>query len=407
MEWITWSKNISISHILSRFFPQFQEIHWPTWTNQLRDWVICCVQRLMKCWSRDLWFATYQCRGCKKTHILYFTCKRSVCSSCSKPRIDKWINDMSLWLPTNISYFHFTFTLPIELRDLWLKYREYWSLSILFDQVHAIIIKFFQERFWCKPWIFSIIHTFWSAVNRNPHIHCVLTCWWITTDDQWNESRIDIEGKYISYKSFVSRRRTCVIKECRKLVATHDPASYDQRDVVFKSLFLKSRYVTVSSPIIQVANIMSYVTRYMYRPPVSLCNITNINDTWDIHTSTITLKFYHKSPRELRTITYTMLEFIWLLARQIPNKYARTIRYGWIFLPQVKKKHLATLAACTRHRYAPKLYTRPRKFTQRIQQSFWHNPLHCSACNIDMMLTSITYFTKKTQTFVTKHFDTS
>lgn len=407
MEYITWSKLISVSRLLSQFFPQFQEIHWPSWTNQLRDWVISCVQNIMKCWSRDLWFAIYQCSWCHKTHTQCFTCKRPICSSCSKPRIDKLINWMSARLPTNISYFHLTFTLPIEIRDLRLQYRDYWSLSILFDQVHSIIIDFFEERFWCKPWIFSIIHTFWSAVNWNPHIHCILTCWGIKSDDQSNQTRIDIEWKYISYKCFVSRRRTRIIKECRELIHRHDPDSYDERNAIFQTLFTKSRYVSVSDPIIDVVHTMNYVTRYMYRPPLSLCNIIDFTDTWDIHTSTITLKFYHKKPRELRIVTYTMFEFIGLLCRQIPNKYARSLRYWWIFVPQVKKKHLTILTSCMRHRYAPKLHIKPKNFSQRMQTTFGHNPLHCSSCKIDMKIISITYFSKKVSTFVTKFFDTS
>jgi len=396
-----------VSKVLLWFRSQFQDIYWPLWTNQIRDWVISCVQNIMLCWSHDLGFATYKCPNCDAVHTQSFTCKRPICSSCSKPRCDKRINHMSTWLPSNINYLHLTFTLPEELRNFWLKYRKYWVLSVLFNQVHAIIIEFFEKHFWCKPWIFSIIHTFGSAVNRNPHIHCIVTLWWIKINDSWEFSWIDIEGKYISYKHFKSKRRTCIIKQCRKCLMDNDPESYIQRNVVFETLFMKSRYVTVSPPIIDVVRVMNYVTRYMYRPPVSLCDIVDYHNTWDIYTSTITLKFFHKKPRELRFITYTMLEFIGLLARQIPDKYYKTIRYGWIFIPQIRTKNLIILKACSHHRYAPKFYIRPKKFSQRIQESFGCNPLHCSSCNQDMILISITFFSKKIQAFTTKYFDTS
>jgi len=55
---------------------------------------------------------------------------------------------------------------------------------------------------------------------------------------------------------------------------------------------------------------MGYVTRYMYRPPVSLTKIIDCNLTDDINDSSITLKYFHKKPHEERIITYSMFEFM-------------------------------------------------------------------------------------------------
>jgi len=372
-----------------------------------------CVQSTMQCGSWDLWYITHKCFWCKTTHVQPFTCKRSICSSCSKPRVDKWINYTRSRLPTNISYAHYTFTLPEELRDLRIQYRQHWSLLILFNQAHKIIIDFFHERFGCKPWILSIIHTFGSAVNWNPHIHCVVTCWWIKEDDNGGRSWISIEKEYISYKHFTVKRRACVIKECRKLISIHDANSYERWNEIFMKLFFKSRYVTISEPIIDVVHIINYVTRYMYRPPLSLCNIVDYVDTWDIYTSKITVKFFHKKPKELRFVTYTMMEFIGLLARQIGNKYARSIRYWWIFIPQIRKKYLIYIQWPKQWEHTmnktkrEKIKQAPRNYEERIQKSFWYNPLHCSLCNMHMIPFSITFFSKKSQIFVTKFLDSS
>lgn len=398
-----------MSKLLSRFRHQFQEIHWPKWSNRIRKRVLECVENIVYCWSKSLWFATHQCPGCQKVHNQCFTCKRPICSSCSKPRCDKLINGMCKRLPTNIKYIHLTFSLPEELRDFWLMYRKFWVLNILFNQVHAIVLDFFTERFWCKPWIFSVIHTFWSAVNRNPHIHCVITLWWIKEDDDWNFSRLDIDWAYISYKYFKKVRRACIVKECRDCLRTNDPSRYDYRNNIFQPLFRKSRYVKVSDPIFHVVYVMSYMTRYMYRPPVSLSNITAFSDTWDPHTSSITVRYFHKNPREERFATYSLFEFMGILAMQVPDKYFRTVRYGWIFVPQVRKKYIPILESCTRdtHRHAKKLSQRPTSFPERIQTTFWYNPLHCTDCNLSLELVSITYFSKKTNAFVTKYFNSS
>jgi len=50
---------------------------------------------------------------------------------------------------------------------------------------------------------------------------------------------------------------------------------------------------------------------------------------------------------------------------------------------------------------------RPSKFIERIEESFGINPLLCKKCNQQMILTSITYRSKKTKEFKTKYFDSS
>jgi len=368
-----------------------------------------CVDSITKCQSKALWFSVYECPWCHKKHTLCFTCKRPICSTCSKPRCDRRVNKMWERLPTNVKYLHLTFTLPEELRDFRIKYRKHWVLDILFQQITALLINFFKEKFHCKPWIFSIIHTFWSAVNRNPHIHCIVTLWGIKQTEKWPE-RIDIEGKYIPYKCLKKTWRACIAKQCRLSLKEHDPSNYESRNNVIETLFRKSWYVTVSEPIIDVVHVMSYVTRYMYRPPLSMSNIVWLTDTWDPKTSTIRIKYFHKKPREERIVEYTLFEFMGILARQIPDKYFRTVRYSWIFAPKGREKRvlfIRWLSTSNRSSYTKSLPKRPKTYQQRIQQAFNHNPLHCNSCNLQFRLVSITFWSKKNNCFVEKLFDSS
>jgi len=133
------------------------------------------MEDCIKCKSWELGYATYECPCCWERQIVCFTCKRKFCSSCSKPLCDRFINRIRERLPTNISYIHITFTLPEELRDFWIKYRNTWALNIIFQEAAKMIKEYLYEKFGIKPGIFSMIHTFWSHVNRNPHLHLVCT----------------------------------------------------------------------------------------------------------------------------------------------------------------------------------------------------------------------------------------
>lgn len=363
------------------------------------------MEDCIKCKSWELWFATYKCPCCWDKKTVYFTCKRRFCSSCSKPLCDRFINNIRKRLPTNISYSHITFTLPEELRNFWLKYRHTWVLNILFQQSAKIVKDYFNEKFGISVGIFSMIHTFWSHVNRNPHIHLVTTLGGIFTNSEWEEERMDISEKYLSFRSFKKRWRALIAKKCREILKEHDPQSYNKRNKVINTLFKKSWYVSLSDPIIDVERVMSYITRYMYRAPVSINKIIKCKFTDNPHTSTVTIKYMHKKPREKRIVTYSVFDFIWMIMRQLPDKNFKSIRFYWLFAQNTRKQNIPKIHTLVPRKEKTKIPLRPIKFADRIRISFWENPLHCSKCKVSMIIQSITYFSKKTNTFKTKYFD--
>ena len=332
-------------------------------------------------------------------------CHMRCCSSCSKALCDKRINGIRTRLPTHIPYIHITRTLPAELREFWLQFRSDKALSILFDKAHKIIIRFFQQRFWCTPWVFSILHTFGSYINWNPHLHMVVSLGGLSEDQKW----VNIKNKYIVYHQIKQQRRTLVIKECRKIVLTFHKAQHDYWNPLFKKTFQKkSWYVTVSEPIIEVQKVMSYLTRYMYRAPIAISKIIDSKlIPNDIDNSTITVQYMHKKPRQKRIITYTLRQFLWLLARHIPDKYSRLVRYWGVFSPNKKKKSIKYI---NEQNPPPQSHTtipaRPTSYRTRMMTTFKKDPLACS-CWCTFELFSITYFSKRTHSFVTKYIDSS
>lgn len=366
-----------------------------------------CMEDCIKCKSWELGFAVYMCPCCWEKQTIHFTCKRRFCSSCSKPLCDKFINNIRERLPTNISYIHITFTLPEELRDFWLKYRHTWSLNAIFQESARIIKEYFYEKFGIVPGIFSMIHTFWSHVNWNPHLHLVSTLGGIAVNSEWEEERIDISKKYLSFRYFKEKRRALIAERCRSTLNEYDPERYNKRNTIIKKLFKKSWYVQLSDPIIDVTRIMSYITRYMYRSPVSISKIIDSTLTDDPHTSTITIKYTHKKPREERTITYSVFEFLGMIMRQLPDKNFRTIRFYWLFAQNKRKKDIQKIHKLVPRKQEEHISKRPVKFTDRMREAFGKNPLQCSNCKQEMMLISITYFSKRKQIFSTKYFNTS
>jgi len=216
---------------------------------------------------------------------------------------------------------------------------------------------------------------------------------------------MDISEKYLSFRSFKSKRRARIAEKCRNTLEKYDPENYNKRDKVIEKLFKKSWYVQLSDPIIDVSHVMSYITRYMYRSPVSVSKIIDSNLTDDPHTSTITIKYTHKKPREERIITYTVFDFIGMIMRQLPDKNFRTIRFYWLFAQNTRKDNIPKIHELVPRKPEKPIPKRPTKFVDRMRKSFGEKTLHCSNCDQEMILHSITYFSKRTGTFSTKYFD--
>jgi Putative transposase/Transposase zinc-binding domain len=399
------SSHLSIAFFLTNYWSFFNDIHGVDWTNRIRWRVVECINRTMKCNSWKLWFATFICKDCWMKKVISFMCHMRCCSTCSKALCDKRINGIRLRLPTHIAYIHITRTLPAELRDFWLQFRWDKALSILFNKAHEIIIRFFQSRFWCIPWVFSILHTFGSYINRNPHLHMVVSLGGLWEDEQ----RINIKDQYIIYHQIKQQRRALVIKECRKIVSVFHKEQYEYWKSLFEKTFQKtSWYVTVSEPIIEVRKVMAYLTRYMYRAPIAISKI--INSTLipnDIDNSTITVEYTHKKPRQRRIIIYTLRQFLWLLARHIPDKYFRLVRYSGIFSPNKKTRSIELI----NQQIPPPtsnetISIRPTTYRSRMIATFRSDPLACT-CWWTLELFSLTYFSKRTSSFVTKYIDSS
>jgi hypothetical protein len=119
------------------------------------------------------------------------------------------------------------------------------------------------------------------------------------------------------------------------------------------------------------------------------------------------VQYMHKKPRQKRIITYTLRQFLWLLARHIPDKYFRLVRYSGIFAPNKKTKLIECInqqiPLPLSHETIP---ARPTTYRSRMISTFKKDPLVCS-CWWVFELFSLTYFSKRTHSFVTKHIDSS
>lgn len=187
-----------IKEILRDHFKGFWELNHHRFPKSFRDDIKETVEKAIKCGTRDMGFARYECLGCEGNphpKFVYFTCKSRFCHRCGKKYTDDW-SDKQQEMIFNVPHRHIVFTIPKELRNLFFKERK--RLNELSKQV-AEVFQFHNyhrsKKRGLRSGIITVIHTFGRNLNFNPHIHALVTEGTLDNQNEWVSS-----GGYIPYE---------------------------------------------------------------------------------------------------------------------------------------------------------------------------------------------------------------
>lgn len=259
------------------------------------------------------------------------------------------------------------------------------ALSILSAAANETLFTFFNKHFWVTPWFVSVIHTFWAKLNWNPHIHFIVTAWWITTDWPFN-TWISTSGKYFHYYHFKSIRRAILAKHLRSYSSQHFP---DSRYQLFSEkinqcfskdwcVFLSKRKATNSRILIW------YLWRYIARPIIWVSRISSYD--WN----NITFNYFDKTHKVESSCTLSAPDFLGRLARHIPDHHLKYVRYWWVFANRCKSKYLPIINNVWTNTSVNKKHFMPFSYAERLRRTYWINPAVCP-CWWFFRLISITY----------------
>lgn len=228
---------------------------------------------------------------------------------------------------------------------------------------------FFVKKYKCKPGILSVIHSFWAKLNRNPHVHLILTAWWI-------QNHIFKKADFIPYKAILTSRKKFLIKHLKE-------RSYKNLDNPYEEIKLlnflysqkdknnneKSWYIYFSKKARSFNVVLSYIGRYLKRPTISQSRILAYD--WD----SVTFSYKDKLDWKTKKISCSAIEFIGLLIQHLPNKNFHMIYYHWIFANRCKAKYLNII----NHQFQNPFHESkiPSSFSQRAFFFTGKDPLAC------------------------------
>lgn len=142
--------------------------------DKLRPVIIKEVDKMLAC--RDplkSGYHKYTCPDCPDVEVIVpHTCKSRFCSSCGTLAVNNWI-DQAMTRFLDVPHHHIVFTIPEQLRNVFLYDRS--LLNILFTASSRTVLDWCQDTGGYLPGVCSVIHTFGSKLNFNPHIHMLIT----------------------------------------------------------------------------------------------------------------------------------------------------------------------------------------------------------------------------------------
>jgi hypothetical protein len=381
----------TIKQILQDNWDSFYEKH----KSLIRSVVIENVKKVMACGNKDiLGYNTYVCPECRKKVFVAHTCKSRFCNSCGKVKNDEWIEKAQTRL-FNIPHKHLVFSIPWEIRLLFLENRH--LLSLLHKSCGQAISDW-ANSVYLLPGIVTVLHTFGSKLNFNCHIHALCSLGGIDLKTAKFK-----EYGFIPAISLKSRFKTILLSKLRKeYVSSKLYISHALKTIwrkrfktesfyeVQNKLWEKDWYLWIGEELNNATHTVKYVGRYAKRPCLSEAKII----FYEKENNLISFTYHDKLTQEDQIMDMTINEFIGALIKHIPEKGFNMIRYYGMYANVLKWKILKILAKRLIYLYGRVYLTfepQIRTWRDRIKDMTNIDPLFCQKCHKYLTLVQINY----------------
>ncbi|WP_456238464.1 IS91 family transposase [Paenibacillus riograndensis] len=381
----TWKKRGIIRQILKDHFHGFMEMHGHHLPKGLHSSITETVNKAIRCGTRDMGYARYECKGCTKGApepvFICFTCKSRFCHGCGKKYTDEWAEKQQERI-LNVPHRHMVFTVPQELRKVFFQDRH--KLNELSKQVAKVIQYYYRRKNKSKKYevgVITVIHTFGRDLKFNPHIHTLITEGALEQNKEWKKV------EYISYEY--------LRKAWQKLLLDLMMKWYPKEEWI-KGLvnelyqrYPQGFYVNAEQRMKDARGAAKYIGRYLARPAIAEYRVVS----YDYHK----VHYWYKDHRTGKRVDVVspVMKFIYDLVQHIPPKHFRMVgRYGLYSRGKNKESQkVINLWRFMVHKQIemtfPAEERKKKSYRQRMLESYGRDPMRCPCCKHRMLLVVI------------------
>jgi len=274
-----------------------------------------------------------QCVGCGYQAISYNSCRNRHCPKCQTNAREKWLRVRQQEL-LPVGYYHLVFSVPHALAPLiWQNKKTLFTLLFQASAATLLEVAADPKHLGAKVGFLSILHTWGQALQRHPHVHCVVPGGGLSPDHgHWISSRshfflpVKVLSRVFRGKFVAGLRRAF---HSQKLVfhgACLPLANEKAFAAYLRTLFRQDWVVYAKPPFGGPEHVLQYLARYTHRVAISNHRLISV----DKREVRFRWKDYaHHNKR--RTMRLTTEEFLRrFLQHVLPRGFPRIRYFGWL-----------------------------------------------------------------------------
>jgi hypothetical protein len=157
---------LEVADILRRFADRL---------GPLTPWRAATVQAIVSCRTEALGGHLERCDDCGHERVSCNSCRNRHCPKCQGLQQARWVEQRSQDL-LPVGYFHAVFTVPAELRPIFLSNPRIAYNALLRSSAITLLELAAQPRhLGARIGFLSVLHTWTQQLHYHPHVHCIVT----------------------------------------------------------------------------------------------------------------------------------------------------------------------------------------------------------------------------------------
>lgn len=293
------------------------------------------VDAILACRTAALGGHVDRCTSCGHLEISYNSCRNRHCPKCLGLEQARWVEKRAQDL-LPVPYHHVVFTVPAELRPIFLADREN-AFAALF-RASASTLKDVAERpanLGARIGFLSVLHTWTQRLDFHPHVHCIVAGGGLSLDQTtWVSAR---PGFFLSVRKLAVVFRAKLLQELERRAdrgeLDADPATVHPR---LRKAARKAWVVYSKPPFGGPEHVLRYLGRYTHRIAISNQRILALDG------DRVTFSWRDRADRDQKkTATLDAVLFLRrFLLHVLPRGFVRIRSYGFL-ANGLKRKRLA------------------------------------------------------------------
>lgn len=295
------------------------------------------------CREGSLGYNYARCNSCQHREWYASSCGDRHCPNCLGARQAKWSQQVCERLP-DCPHFHVVFSLP---KETWAFFeKNYREAANLFFAAAGETLKIFQRNNWgCEGGFFSVLHTWGSALNWHPHLHCLVSGGGVDLKSgRWKKVRrnylFPVKAMSKVFGAIFLRKLEELDAE-QSIVWPEEVESLEARRDWRRKLVGASWIIHSKATLGNTRAVVRYLARYTSRIAMSNHRIKSVNEKKE--TVSFSWKDYRDDGR-MKEREMPIKTFLYLFSRHLVPEGLRRIRY-YGFLGGAKERLLKVLGA--------------------------------------------------------------